>query len=226
MIDKSVDSIESALQGISSGASIFVSGFGGSGIPANLLKGLLEKKEINNITLINNNAGAGELSFLTLIRQGRVSKIICSYPRMPGNDIIAEKAHSGELEVEVVSQGTLVERIRAAGAGLGPFYVPVGYGTLLGKDKEQRIFDEIGYLLEMPLAADYAFIKAYKADKVGNVVYRYAQRNFGPVMAMAAKTTIVEVDHLVEAGDIDPSDVITPSVFVNRVVEANHATAY
>lgn len=207
-----------ALRDVESGASIFVGGFGGSGIPARLLAALLAKEHVGDLTLINNNAGAGEPNFLALVAAGRVSRIICSYPRMPGNEIIRQRAEAGQLQLDVMPQGTLVERIRAAGAGMGPFYTPTGYGTPLAVDKESREFAGKGYVLEEPLRADFAFVRAYHADLTGNLIYRYAQRNFGPVMCMAAGITIAEVDEIHPPGSLAPDAIVTPSLFVQRLV--------
>jgi 3-oxoadipate CoA-transferase alpha subunit len=218
MKDKTCANVEEALRGIESGAAIFVGGFGGSGIPARLLAGLLAKQGVDNLTLINNNAGAGEASFLALVASGRVSRIVCSYPRMPGNDVIRERAQAGTLAVEVMPQGTLVERIRAGGAGMGPFYSPTGYGTPLAEGRETRVFGGRGYVLEEPLRADYAFIRAHRADQLGNLVYRRAQRNFGPVMCMAARHTIVEVEEILPCGALDPDAIVTPSLLVHRLL--------
>lgn len=218
MKDKTCASVEDALRDVQSGAVIFVGGFGGSGIPARLLAGLLAKPGVRDLTLINNNAGAGEASFLALVATGRVSRIVCSYPRMPGNDVIRERVQAGSLAVEVMPQGTLVERIRAGGAGMGPFYSPTGYGTPLAEGRETRVFGGRGYVLEEPLRADFAFIRAHRADPLGNLVYRRAQRNFGPVMCMAARSTIVEVDEIVPCGALDPDAIVTPSLFVHRLL--------
>jgi 3-oxoadipate CoA-transferase alpha subunit len=218
MKDKTCIDAQDALRDVESGAAIFVGGFGGSGIPARLLAGLLAKPGVRDLTLINNNAGAGETSFLALVAADLVSRIICSYPRMPGNDVIREQARAGSLAVEVMPQGTLVERIRAGGAGMGPFFSPTGYGTPLAEGKETRIVGGRGYVLEEPLRADFAFVRAHRADRLGNLVYRRAQRNFGPVMCTAARTTIVEVDEILPCGALDPDAIVTPSLFVHRLL--------
>jgi 3-oxoadipate CoA-transferase alpha subunit len=219
MINKVVPSVDEAIAGIQSGATILVGGFGGAGIPRALLAGLLSKRDVGNLTLVNNNAGSGDPSFSKLVEEGRVAKIVCSYPRMPGKEVLLKKIVEGVLRLEVISQGTLVERMRAAGAGLGPFFTPTGYATVFAEGKESRVINGKGYVLETPLHADYAFVKANVADPFGNLVYRYASRNFGPVMCTAATTTIVEVDEIVEVGAIDPCHVVTPSVFVDRIVK-------
>ncbi|NSX14373.1 3-oxoacid CoA-transferase subunit A [Cupriavidus taiwanensis] len=218
MQDKLIASAAEAVADIRSGASIFVGGFGGSGIPAQLLAALLECSSATELTLVNNNAGAGDASFLALVRGGRVRRIVCSYPRMPGSEVLRDLVLAGKLQVEVMPQGTLVERIRAAGAGLGPFFTPTGYGTPFASGKECRVIDGKGYVLEQPLHADYAFVNASRADRLGNLEYRYAQRNFGPVMCTAATITIVEADVIAETGSLDPCHIVTPSVFVSRVV--------
>ncbi|SOY63007.1 3-oxoacid CoA-transferase subunit A [Cupriavidus taiwanensis] len=218
MQDKLIASAAEAVADIRSGASIFVGGFGGSGIPAQLLAALLECSSATELTLVNNNAGAGDASFLALVRGGRVRRIVCSYPRMPGSEVLRDLVLAGRLQVEVMPQGTLVERIRAAGAGLGPFFTPTGYGTPFASGKECRVIDGKGYVLEQPLHADYAFVNASRADRLGNLEYRYAQRNFGPVMCTAATITIVEADVIAETGSLDPCHIVTPSVFVSRVV--------
>ncbi|WP_066269972.1 3-oxoacid CoA-transferase subunit A [Hydrogenophaga palleronii] len=219
MLDKTCHSVPEALRDVMSGASIYVGGFGGSGIPARLLLGLLDKEGVKDLTLINNNAGAGDTSFLGLVRAGRVSRIVCSYPRMPGNEVLREQIEAGRLQVDVMPQGTLVERIRAAGAGLGPFFTPTGFGTPLAQGKETRMYQGRGYVLEEPLAADFAFVRASQADAAGNLVYRYAQRNFGPIMCMGATTTIVEVEQIVALGALAPDVIVTPSLFVNRLLQ-------
>jgi 3-oxoadipate CoA-transferase alpha subunit len=211
--------LSDAVADIPSGSTIFVSGFGGSGIPERLLAALYESSAASDLTLVNNNAGAGNPSFLKLVETGRVARIVCSYPRMPGSDSIRRMVEAKALVVDVMPQGTLVERIRAAGAGLGPFFTPTGYGTFFANGKETRIVNGRGYVLEQPLFADYAFVKAAVADTIGNLTFRYAQRNFGPVMCTAAKTTLVEVDTVVEVGQIDPCHVVTPGIFVNRLIK-------
>ncbi|WP_439686734.1 3-oxoacid CoA-transferase subunit A [Cupriavidus oxalaticus] len=218
MQDKLIASAAEAVADIRSGSSIFVGGFGGAGIPKQLLAALLGTTSVTDLTLINNNAGAGDPGFLELVRRERVRRIVCSYPRMPGSELLRDLVLAGKLEIDVMPQGTLVERIRAAGAGLGPFFTPTGYGTPFASGKESRVIDGRGYILEQPLHADYAFINAWRSDRLGNLEYRYAQRNFGPVMCTAAKTTIVEADAVLETGSLDPCHIVTPSVFVNRVV--------
>lgn len=208
-----------AVADIASGASIFVGGFGGSGIPCELLAALCEHSGAGELTLINNNAGAGDPSFNQLVDTGRVARIICSYPRMPGSQNIRRRVEEGSLVVEVMPQGTFVERMRAAGAGLGPFFTPTGYGTAFAQGKECRVIDGKGYVLEQPLRADFAFVRASLADEAGNLIYRFAQRNFGPVMCMAAGVTIAEVQTLVPPGELDPCQIVTPGLLVDRLVK-------
>lgn len=210
--------LAAAVADIPSGASIFVGGFGGSGIPARLLQALCETTSASDLTLINNNAGAGDPSFNRLVDTGRVKRLVCSYPRMPGSGNIRKLVEEGRVVLEVMPQGTLVERMRAAGAGLGPFFTPTGYGTAFAEGKECRVVNGKGYVLEQPLAADFAFVRAALADRAGNLMYRYAQRNFGPVMCMAAAVTLVEVEQLVAPGELDPCQVVTPGILVDRIV--------
>lgn len=219
MQNKLIASAQEAVHDVPSGASILVGGFGGAGIPRQLLAALLHDTQATDLTLINNNAGSGDPSFLGLIAAGRVRHIVCSYPRMPGCEVIREQLAAGRLTLEVIPQGTLVERIRAAGAGLGPFFTPTGYGTRFAQGKETRVEQGRGYILEQPLPADFAFVRAGCADRLGNLTYRYAQRNFGPIMCTAAKIAIVEAEQLVEVGELDPCHIVTPSVFVDRVLE-------
>ncbi|TDF64505.1 3-oxoacid CoA-transferase subunit A [Cupriavidus sp. L7L] len=225
MQNKVMTSTAEAVADIPSGATILVGGFGGSGVPTELLAALLETTTARDLTLVNNNAGSGDANFLGLVAAGRVSKIVCSYPRTPGSEVIREQIAKGGLVVEVMPQGTLVERMRAAGAGLGPFFTPAGYGMPFARGKEVREIDGRGYVLEQPLPADYALVRASHADQLGNLVYRHAQRNFGPVMCTAAAITIAEADEVVETGSLDPSHVVTPSIFVARVVRRTSCNA-
>lgn len=214
-----LSALAEAVADIPSGASIFVGGFGGSGIPARLLWALSHESAARDLTLINNNAGAGDPSFNALVDTGRVARIICSYPRMPGSQNIRRGVEQGRLVVEVMPQGTFVERIRAAGTGLGPFFTPTGYGTAFAHGKECRVIDGKGYVLEAPLRADFAFVRAALADESGNLIYRFAQRNFGPVMCMAAGVSIAEVQNLVLPGELDPCQINTPGLLVDRLVK-------
>lgn len=218
MPSKIRDSIDEALADINDGATVMIGGFGLAGQPSELIDGLI-RREAKNLTIVNNNAGNGDVGLALLIKSGFVKKIICSFPRQVDSHHFDEKYHAGEIELEVVPQGNLAERIRAAGAGIGGFFTPTGYGTLLAEGKETRVIEGKNYVLESPIHADFALIKAYKADPLGNLVYRKTARNFGPVMATAAQTTIVQVSEVVETGGIDPESVITPGIFVQRIVQ-------
>jgi 3-oxoadipate CoA-transferase alpha subunit len=218
MASKIRDSIESALADIHDGATIMIGGFGLAGQPQELIDGLINSGA-KDLTIVNNNAGNGEVGLALLIKSGFVKKIICSFPRQSDSYIFDEAYLAGKIELEVVPQGNLAERIRAAGAGIGGFFTPTGFGTLLSEGKETRIIDGKNYVFESPIHADFALIKAHKADPLGNLVYRKTARNFGPVMATAAKTTIVQVSQVVETGSLDPETIITPGIFVNRIIE-------
>lgn len=223
MLDKVVQSLEAAVAGIQDGAVVLIGGFGASGVPTALICALLEQGA-KELTIVNNNAGNGPRGLSQLIEAGRVRKMICSFARSsdrknPNAAAFAEAYRAGKIELECVPQGTMAERMRAAGAGLGPFFTPTGYGTPLARGKETRVIDGVGYVLETPLKGDVALVKAQRADRWGNLVYRYAGRNFGPVMCMAAKLTIAQVDEIVPLGAIDPQHVITPGIFVHRVVQ-------
>lgn len=220
MPSKIIDSIDAALADIPDGSTIMIGGFGLAGQPEELIDGLI-RRGARELTIVNNNAGNGEVGLALLIKSGFVKKIICSFPRQVDSHIFDAAYRAGEIELEVVPQGNLAERIRAAGAGIGGFFTPTGYGTLLAEGKETRVIDGKNYVLESPIYADYALIKAHKADPLGNLVYRKTARNFGPVMATAATTTIVQVSRIVETGDLDPEEVITPGIFVNRIVEVS-----
>lgn len=220
MIDKLKSSVADALRVIPDGASILVGGFGDSGIPHQLLQGLLEHGA-RDLTIISNNAGTHETGIAALLLANRVRKVICSHPRPPNSDVFASAYRSGKVQLECVPQGTLAERLRAAGAGLGPFFTPTGYGTLLGAGKEQRVIDGVGYVLEQPLHGDFALIRARHGDRWGNLTYRWAARNFNPVMCMAARHAIAQVDEIVELGAIPPEQVMTPGIFVQTVVKAD-----
>ena len=220
MIDKIVPSLETAVAGIGDGATVLVSGFGGSGIPGALLDALLAHGA-RDLTIVNNNAGNGDTGIAALIRAGRVRKVICSHPRSNNAEAFIEAYRAGKVALECVPQGTLVERMRAAGAGLGPFFTPTAYGTALADGKETRVIDGTGYVLEQPLHGDFALVKAHRADRWGNLTYRYAGRNFGPVMCTAARHTIVQVDDVMPLGEMPPQHVMTPGIFVQAVVLAN-----
>lgn len=219
MVNKIVPSLEAAVEGIKDGATVLVGGFGTAGMPFRLVDALIQQGA-RNLTIVSNNAGNGDTGLAALLKAKRVSKIICSFPRQTDSWVFDGLYRAGEIELEVVPQGNLAERMRAAGAGIGAFFCPTGYGTLLAGDRETRRINGRDYVLEYPIHGDVALIRALKADRWGNLVYRKTARNFGPVMAMAAKTTIVEVDEIVELGALDPEAVITPGIFVQRVVAA------
>ena len=211
------DRAAEAVAQIPDGATVLIGGFGSAGQPVELIDALIEQGA-TDLTVVNNNAGNGDVGLADLIRRGRVRKIICSFPRQSDSWHFDEKYLAGQIELEVVPQGNLAERIRAAGAGIGAFYTPTGFGTLLAEGKETRVIDGRNYVLEYPIRADVALIKADRADGVGNLVYRKTARNFGPLMATAATTTIVQVREVVPAGSLDPETVITPGIYVDRVV--------
>jgi 3-oxoadipate CoA-transferase alpha subunit len=217
MINKIVSSIAEALVDIQDGAVVMIGGFGTAGIPNELIDGLIAHGA-RGLTIVNNNAGNADQGLAALLKTGRVRKIICSFPRQPDSYVFDALYRSGKLELELVPQGNLAERIRAAGAGIGAFFTPTGFGTELAKDKETREINGKQYVLEMPLCADVALIKAERGDRWGNLTYRMAARNFGPVMAMAATKTIATVHEVVELGEIDPENVVTPGIFVHRIV--------
>ena len=223
MINKTFESVAAALDGIADGSVIMVGGFGTAGMPSQLVDGVIASGA-RELTIISNNAGNGEIGLAALLKAGRVAKVICSFPRQSDSYVFDELYLAGKVQLEVVPQGNLAERIRAAGSGIGAFYSPTGYGTLLAEGKETRVIDGRNYVLEMPLHADVALIKAEKGDRWGNLTYRKAARNFGPIMAMAAKTTIAQVNQIVELGELDPEHIITPGIFVQRVVAVPRAT--
>ena len=218
MIDKRVSSVAEAVADIGDGAVVLVSGFGEAGNPTELLHALIDHGA-KELTVVNNNAGNGHIGLAALLETGRVRKVICSYPRSSHSEVFQSLYTAGEIELETIPQGTLAERMRAAGAGIGGFYTPTTVGTALAQGKESRVIEEREYVLEMPLRADFALIKAETADRWGNLTYRLAARNFGPVMCMAADVTIVQVRRFAELGAIDPETVVTPGIFVNRVAE-------
>ena len=224
MIDKTFESLEQAVEGIHDGATIMIGGFGNAGMPAALIDALIAQGA-RELTIVNNNAGNGETGLAALLKAGRVKKIICSFPRQTDSQVFDALYRAGKIELELTPQGNLAERIRAAGAGIGAFYCPTGYGTLLAGDRETRRIGGRDYVLEMPIHAEVALIKAYKGDRWGNLVYRKTARNFGPVMAMAAKNTIAEVNEVVELGALDPEAVVTPGIFVHSVVRVDTAAA-
>ena len=217
MIDKTVSDPASAVAGIHDGATILVGGFGSAGQPAELIDALIAHGA-RDLTIVSNNAGNGETGLAALLALRRVRKIICSFPRQADSQVFDALYRSGEIELELVPQGNLAERIRAAGAGIGAFYTPTGFGTELARGKETRRIGGRDFVLEFPIHADFAFVKARQADRWGNLVYRKTARNFGPVMATAAACTIAQVDEIVELGTLDPETVVTPGIFVQRVL--------
>ena len=217
MIDKIRHSLEEAIAPLQDGASIMVSGFGEAGIPFELLHAVLDKG-LHNLTIISNNAGTHEVGIAALIKARRVRKIVCSHPRPVNSETFLAAYRAGQVELECMPQGTLAERLRAAGAGLGPFFTPTGFGTLVAEGKEQRVIDGKGYILEQPLHGDVALVRAHLGDRWGNLTYRWAARNFGPVMCMAAKYSIAQVNRVVSLGDLPPEQVMTPGIFVQAVV--------
>lgn len=217
MINKICQSAAEAVAPIHDGATIMIGGFGLAGMPAQLIDALIDNGS-RDLTIINNNAGNGDTGLAALLKTKRVRKIICSFPRQRDSYVFDALYHAGEIELELVPQGTLAERIRAGGAGIGGFFTPTAYGTLLAEGKETREINGRHYVLEAPLTADFALIKAHQADRWGNLSYRKTARNFNPIMATAAKTTIAQVSDVVELGQMDPEHIVTPSVFVKRIV--------
>jgi 3-oxoadipate CoA-transferase, alpha subunit len=224
MIDKTVASLADAVAGIPDGATVLIGGFGGAGQPAELLEALIEQGA-RDLTIVNNNAGNGETGLAALLKARRVRKIVCSFPRQSDSHVFDGLYRAGLVELELVPQGNLAERIRAAGAGIGAFFTPTGFGTDLAKGKETRRIDGRDYVLEHPIHADFALIKALRGDRWGNLVYRKAARNFGPIMATAARCTVAQVAEIVPLGELDPEVVVTPGIFVQRVVLAGGAGA-
>lgn len=212
-----------AVAGTPDGATVLVGGFGMAGMPVTLIDALIDSGA-RDLTVVSNNAGNGDTGLAALLAAKRVRKIICSFPRQSDSWVFDGLYRAGEIELEVVPQGNLAERMRAAGAGIGAFYSPTGVGTLLAEGKEERMIDGRRYVLEMPIRGDVALIGAHRADPMGNLVFRKTARNFGPVMATAATTTIVEVREVVGLGDLDPEAVVTPGIFVDRVLDLSGAT--
>ncbi|MFD9698767.1 3-oxoacid CoA-transferase subunit A [Lentzea sp. NPDC059081] len=208
------DTAQDALADIADGATVLIGGFGPAGEPVQLIEALLDSGA-KGLTVVSNNAGAGENGIAALIREERVAKIVCSYPRQADSRHFDAAYREGRVELDLVPQGNLAERIRAGGAGIGAFFTPTGFGTVLAEGKETRVIDGRGYVLEYPIKGDVALVKAHRSDEAGNLVYRKTGRNFGPIMAAAATTTVVQVEEL---GDIDPEHVVTPGIYVNRVV--------
>jgi 3-oxoadipate CoA-transferase, alpha subunit len=218
MIDKIIESAEIALRDVADGATVMVGGFGGAGQPHALIDGLLANGA-RELTVVNNNAGNGDTGLAALLAAGRVRRIVCSFPRQVDSHVFDGLFRAGKIELELVPQGNLAERIRAAGAGIGAFFTPTGHGTRLAEGKETRFLDGRWQVLEYPIHADVALIRAECADRWGNLTYRKTARNFGPIMAMAAKVTVAEVRDVVPLGSLDPEHIVTPGIFVQRVVK-------
>lgn len=217
MIDKEVASPAQAVANVKDGATVLIGGFGRAGQPVELIDALIEHGA-RDLTIVNNNAGNGDTGLAALLDAGRVRRIICSFPRQHDSYVFDELYRAGKIELELVPQGTLAERIRAAGAGIGAFYSPTGVGTDLAKGRETREFGGREHLLEYPIHGDVALISAHHADRWGNLIYRATARNFGPIMATAAKTVVAQVDSLVPLGELHPEAIVTPGIFVDRVV--------
>lgn len=224
MINKIFETAAAALTDIRDEATVMIGGFGNAGMPAELIDALIEQGA-RGLTIVNNNAGNGDTGLAALLKAKRVAKIICSFPRQTDSYVFDALYRAGEIELELVPQGNLAERIRAAGAGIGGFFTPTGYGTRLAEGKEVREIDGRQYVFEKPLHADFALIKAHRADRWGNLVYRKTARNFGPIMATAAKTAVVQVSEVVELGQLDPETIVTPGIFVQRVVALTPTSA-
>jgi 3-oxoadipate CoA-transferase alpha subunit len=224
MINKVKTSAAEALADVKDGSTIMIGGFGTAGMPYNLIEALIAQGA-KHLTVVANNAGNGNTGLAALLKAGRVRKILCSFPRQTDSWVFDELYRAGKIELEVVPQGNLAERIRAAGAGIGAFYSPTGYGTLLAGNRETRRINGRDYVLEYPIQGDVALIRAHKADRWGNLVYRKTARNFGPIMAMGARTTVAEVSEVVALGALDPEAIVTPGIFVQRIVTVADAAA-
>jgi 3-oxoadipate CoA-transferase alpha subunit len=218
MINKIASSVEAAVAGLKDGATVLIGGFGTAGIPNELIDGLIAQGA-RDLVIVNNNAGNGETGLAGLLKAGRVRKVICSFPRQVDSQVFDGLYRSGKIELELAPQGNLAERIRAAGAGIGAFFSPTGYGTELAQGKETREINGKMYVLEMPIHGDLALIRAERGDRWGNLTYRKAARNFGPIMATAARKTVASVHEIVELGAMDPETVVTPGVFVSHIVK-------
>lgn len=224
MIDKLYETARDAVSDIADGATIAIGGFGGAGMPDELIDAVIEQGA-RDLTVVSNNAGNGDSGLAALLKARRVRKLMCSFPRQRDAHVFESLYRAGEIELEVVPQGTLAERLRAAGCGIGGFFTPTGFGTLLAEGKESRMIGERGYVLEYPIHVDVALINAAAADRWGNLVYNKTARNFAPVMAMAATHTIAAVNRMCELGELDPEVIVTPGIFVNRIVLRNSACA-
>jgi 3-oxoadipate CoA-transferase alpha subunit len=226
VINKIAPSIAEALSGVQDGSTVLIGGFGTAGIPSELIDGLIEQGA-RNLTVVNNNAGNGDTGLAALLKTGRVDKIICSFPRQADSFVFDDLYRAGKIELELVPQGNLAERLRAAGAGVGAFFTPTGFGTALalnadGSPKETRVINGKPYVLEYPIHGDLALIKAERGDRWGNLVYRKAARNFGPVMATAAKFTVATVHEIAELGALDPETIVTPGIHISKIVRIAH----
>ncbi|ABM36182.1 3-oxoacid CoA-transferase subunit A [Polaromonas naphthalenivorans] len=221
MINKIALSVADALAGVKDGSTVLIGGFGTAGIPAELIDGLIAQGA-KDLTVVNNNAGNGEAGLAALLKAGRVRKIICSFPRQADSQVFDALYRSGRIELELVPQGNLAERIRAAGAGIGAFFCPTAYGTELAQGKETREINGRHYVLEYPIHGDVALIKAERGDRWGNLTYRMSARNFGPVMATAARHTVATVHEIVELGALDPEAIVTPGIHVSKIVRIDH----
>jgi 3-oxoadipate CoA-transferase alpha subunit len=217
VINKICTSLQAAVVGVHDGATVMIGGFGNAGMPLALINALIDQGA-RELTIVNNNAGNGDTGLAALLKAKRVRKIICSFPRQVDSYVFDALFRAGQIELELTPQGNLAERIRAAGAGIGGFFTPTAYGTLLAEGKETRVIDGKQYVFETPIHADFALIKAHRGDRWGNLVYRKTARNFGPIMATAAKCTVAQVAKVVELGELDPEAIVTPGIFVQRVV--------
>ena len=221
MINKLVPSISDAVKDVKDGSVIMISGFGEAGSPIELIHALIDQGA-KDLTIVSNNTGSGHVGIASLIEHRQVRKMICSFPRTTNSVVFPELYSKGEIELELVPQGTLAERIRAGGAGIPAFYTPTSVGTPLEEGKEKRVFDGQTYVMEHGIKADYSLVKCEAADRYGNLVYNKTARNFGPIMCTAAETAIVQARRIVELGELDPEAVVTPGIFVQRIVEMNH----
>lgn len=225
MIDKTQQSLTQVMSQIKDGSTILIGGFGPAGQPTELIDALIDRNA-KELTIVSNNAGNGDYGLARLLKTGAVKKIICSFPRQADSYVFDELYRAGKIELEVVPQGNLACRIQAAGMGLGAIYTPTGYGTLLACGKETRHIDGKDYVLEYPIKADFALIKAHKGDRWGNLVYNKSARNFGPIMAMAADVTIAQVGQVVELGELDPEHIVTAGIFVQHIIELTSQTHF
>ena len=224
MIDRIVPNLEAAVAGIRDGSTVLISGFGGAGMPSALIDALIVQGA-RDLTIVSNNAGNAEVGIAALLKSGRVRKVVCSFPRQADSWVFDALYRAGKLELELVPQGNLAERIRAAGAGIGAFYTPTGFGTELAAGKETRRIGGRDYVLEFPIHADVALVKALRGDRWGNLVYRKTARNFGPIMATAARLTVAQVDEVVALSELDPEAIVTPGIYVQRIVAVGAGAA-